>query len=121
MYRINYDIIDTMLKTSENDAKKEILFEIKFLIDYAKHISTMEQRIRELIQKDDGMSNYAIRALETQRQEKHNLAIQSLYNLNETAVSMGLEKVYSGGFEETDRGDIAQAIFEFCKWYFKKY
>lgn len=121
MYRIHYDIIDAMLKTSDIDTVKKIMFEIKFLIEYARHISTMEEKIRELIQKNDGASNYAIKVLETQRQEKHNLAIQSLYNLNETAVSLGFDKVYHGGFEETDRGDIAQAIFEFCKWYFEKY
>lgn len=121
MYKINCDIIDRMLSSSDEAANKKIIIDIKLLIDYAKHVSIMDERIKELIQKGDRASDYTIISIEKQRREKHDMAIQCLYELNEISCSMGLDKVYSGGFEESNRGDIAQAIFEFCKYYFAKY
>ncbi len=120
MLRINYDIIDTLLKNANNEYRNKILFNIKLLIEYANHISTMECKIQDLIHNDNGMSNYMIKELERQRRSKHDAAIEGLYNLNNIATDMGLSKVYEGNFDESDRGEIAQAIFELCKWYFEK-
>lgn len=121
MYKINCDIIDKMLNSSDDNTSKTIMFDIKLLIDYAKHVSTMDERIKELVQKGDRASDYTVRLIEQQRREKHDAAIQCLYELNEISHSMGFDKVYQGSFDEADRGDIAQAIFEFCKYYFDKY
>lgn len=121
MLRINYDVIDTLLKNANSEYHNKILFNIKLLIEYANHISTMECKIQELIDNHNGMSDYMIKELERQRRSKHDAAIEGLYNLNNIAADIGLSKVYEGNFDESDRGDIAQAIFEFCKWYFDKY
>lgn len=121
MQRINYDIIDAMLSSSETEFYNRIRLDIKLLIDYANHVSTMESKIQELVQNNNSMSDYMIRELEKQRWIKHDAAISGLYELNKIAYKMGLSKVYSGDFNDNERGSIAQAIFEFCKWYLEKY
>lgn len=121
MHRINYDTINKLLKNSDAENHCTIMFNIKLLTEYARHVSTMSDRIKELISKNDGMSNYMIKELENQRWKKHDMAISALAELNDIADNMGYDKVYTGSFDRDDRGNIAQAIFEFCKWYFNKY
>lgn len=67
MQRINYDIIDAMLSSSETEFYNRIRLDIKLLIDYANHVSTMESKIQELVQNNNSMSDYMIRELEKQR------------------------------------------------------
>lgn len=119
MHRINYNVIDRMLKNQDNGYYNSIMFNINLMIDYAKHVSTMSDRINELCLIDNGETAYLIRSIEKQRQEKHDMAINALYELNNIAEKIGCGIVYEGSFDNPDdRGDIAQAIFEFCKQYF---
>lgn len=53
--------------------------------------------------------------LDRDRTNKHNAAITGLRMLNRISDALEIDPVYTGDAEEDSRGDIAHAIFEFCK------
>ena len=89
--------------------KENVLLHIESLKDYAVFISTLEERYKQL----DFNTKYGIYmggVLDSQRREKHDLAIQALNELNKIAESAYGEKIYNGSFDDKYRNEIAQAV-----------
>jgi hypothetical protein len=68
----------------------------------------------------DKLESYqeAIQRLDERRSQLHEAAMTGLRMMNRMARGMGIEPVYRGGDDSDDRddrGDMAHAIFAFCK------
>lgn len=109
---ININVFENMMKSSTQETKKSILFRINILIDYADFVSKLEAMI-----KQNSDSDYIIMKLDQDRREKHDMAISCIQDLNEISADLGLGKFYEGCVNDENRSAIAQAIYEFSKYY----
>ena len=75
---ININVFERMLRTADEDTKRTILFDINRLIDYADFVSKLEDLINQ-----NSESSFITKKLDSDRREKHNMAISCIAELNE--------------------------------------
>lgn len=109
---ININVFEEMLKAAGSDTKKTILFNVNRLIDYADFVSKLEEMVREYSNSD-----YMLIKLDSDRREKHDMAISCIAELNEISNSLELGNFYDGTVDDENRSVIAQAIYNFSKYY----
>ncbi len=109
---ININVFENMLRCADNSTKKSIMFRINLLIDYADFVSKLEEMIKQYSESD-----YIIMKLDKDRREKHDMAISCIEDLNEISGDLGLGEFYDGPVNEENRNVIAQAIYDFSKYY----
>ena len=89
------------------------------MIEYYKHVYSMEQRL-QLARVRMDLEAYQDRVVELdrQRREKHDAAISGIKDLDSCCQQCGFGScVNVADLDACDRSDIADAIFDFCdKW-----
>lgn len=99
--------IDESLDLLLNNEKVQML--VNRLVDYVEFISKIEKEMSKLnLETKSGL--YMAGVLDSQRREKHDIAIASLMELNEIAQRELGKPIYTGSFDDNYRNEIAQAI-----------
>lgn len=122
-----YDVIvDMALKSTYAEKNPEVLGwitkDLRAMIEYYKHVYSMEQEIRKLQVKYGAMDasdrqayQFEVMELDRERTEKHNAAISALIDLDSCTRQTGYGScVNVPDLTACHRTDIAEAIYDFC-------
>lgn len=110
MYSIDVELFRALNELKDN--RIELL--IKSLADYVIFISKIEKEMSKL-DLDTKSGLYMAGMLDSQRREKHDLAIISLKELNSISNEKFGKLLYNGSFDDEYRNEIAQAIMLLCE------
>ena len=118
--KINDIIVSCVLKSEYAKKNPQVLKwieqDLDKMIEYYKHVYSMEQRI-ELARATMDIDAFQDRCMELDRQrtDKHNAAIAAVIDLNSCTIQAGFSKcVNVDDLESQHRTDIAEAIYDFC-------
>jgi hypothetical protein len=111
MKRLNRDSLNELLGDSRY--KDEVGLALGDVYDYANFVMRLEDEKRAAaVRYEAAEYREEIQRLDRQRRALHDAAMGALSLLNRIAANVGVEPVYSG---EENRGDMAGAIFDYCK------
>lgn len=114
---INRKSIDTLLKNEVFCNKTQE--QLSKLYEYANIVMNNNSKKKALFTTrktfDTKEFQEQIESIDSQRTSKHNAAMASLSILNNLAEKLDIDSVYEGEIDEFYRGEVARAIFEFCK------
>lgn len=89
--------------------------------DYMGHVAWMETRMQRLRIEEVKGQEYrdAVQAMDAQRRSKHNVAMDTINQLNRLSVSKGLEPFYDGPIDHDHRTEIGDAVGNIVNEYFE--
>lgn len=89
--------------------------------DYVGHVAWMETRIQRLT--IEGVSGQewrdAVEKLDSSRRSKHNVAMDSINQLNRLSKAVGLEPFYDGPVDHVHRTEVGDVIGDIVNEYFQ--
>ena len=110
MSKINFEVFNKLLDINDDSIKNKI----EYLIDYSDYIASLEDKISEL-NLNTKLGIYMAGQYDTTQRDKHGVAINTLFELNEYCKENKLGELYNGEFNDKNRGEIAQAIMDVCE------
>ena len=117
MFYINRNSVDELLNNSEY--AKTAWNHLERLYEYASYVMKFENKMKmiQVTAFDTEDFQNRVKNLDEGRRLKHEAAISSLSVLNKIAERINVDCVYEGtiSIDPDYRGEIATAIFEFCK------